>query len=149
MKQGSYPKELKDMLIHDFTILSNLVYSSEKVLVKHHMDKFKILEPAEVQLAFRQMNMIKVRNKRVVTQQKFRKRTNREIRDIIINELMKQPQCSLYQLEKASGLNYKSLRNWVKKHEGMLNIIKLGTATYVAIKDNYRMSYKQMGIYDG
>lgn len=133
--------QMKKDFLHDFTILSNLVYSSEKTLVKQHIEKFKILSEDEIETIFRKLNMIKVRNKRKTAEPTFKKRTQREIRNAIVSELLRQPQCSLYQLEKASKLNYKSLRNWIKNNGGMLDIEKQGTATYVKLKDSYRQNY--------
>ena len=133
--------QMKKDFLHDFTILNNLVYSSEKTLVKQHIEKFKILSEDEIETIFKKLNMIKVRNKRKTSEPTFRKRTQREIRNAIVSELLRQPQCSLYQLEKSSKLNYKSLRNWIKTNGGMLDIEKQGNATYVKLKDSYRQNY--------
>jgi hypothetical protein len=133
--------EIKNKYLHDFTILNNLVYSSEKIIVKQHINKFKILSENEIETIFRKLNMIKVRDKRNTTSPTFKKRTHAEIRNAIVSELLKQPQCSIYQLSKSSRLNYASLRNWIKRNGGMLEVVKQDNATYVKLSDEYRRNY--------
>ena len=141
MKDQTYGNELKNKLLHDFTILSNLVNSSSNAQLKQVSEKCQELSPSEFMTYFHKLNMIKVRNSRTKSQTiKCKRRTRIEIRDLIVAELKKQPTSSLYQLRQATNIDFHTLRRFIDRYRGMFEVEKMQGATYVKLKPHYQFT---------
>ncbi len=134
-----YYKELKEALLHDFTLLSNLVNSQSNTPLKRLFSKCKVLKPLEVKKYYKKLNMTKVRNSKFNPEStKRNRRTQRQIRELIVGELMKAPQLSIYQIKEATNIDYDTIRRFIKNNFGMLRIAKHGSATYLQLESDYR-----------
>ena len=134
-----YHKELKEALLHDFTLLSNLVNSQSNTPLKHLFSKCKVLQPWEVKKYYKKLNMAKVRNSKFKPKDsKGNRRTQAKLRELIVGELLKAPQLSLYQIKETTNIDYETIRRFIKNNIGMLRVAKQGSATYIQLHEDCR-----------
>ena len=138
-----YPNELESKLISDFTLIITAINSKAKPSINSISKKCQVLTPDKLKEIFQQLNMINVRNKRFnLTQELLPRRTKKEIRELIVNELKKAPSLSLYELKSSTNLAYATLHRFIeqdsKQSNSLLKVARSGRATYVALNEEYR-----------